>query len=826
MENEKNIKRRTPTAKVGLTKPEVDERIAQHLVNKTKIVVGKTYFEIIFTDVFSFFNVLLFIIGGLMIAAQYWYGLLFLLVLIPNIIISLYEDLRARHLMNKLTILSQPKAMVIRDGVETLIPGKEIVLDDVIKLTSDCQICVDGPLLEGEVVVNEAALTGEGNNIVKRVGDSLYSGSYVVGGVGYMLADRISTDSYIESITAKAKKFRRSPSEILKSLTYLFRVIGAAVIAMAVATAIIYFIKHDFDNYAEFKESVKSISGSMISMIPSGLYLLTSIALAIAVLKLNKKNARVQDFYSVEMLARVNVLCVDKTGTITNGEMEVKKVIPYVPEYSEEQIAQIMSNLLEATRDNNLTAQALKKTFTYSLSKRVVASLPFDSENKYSAATFTGGETFVLGASHFLNIKSKTTLDHRTEEFTKQGYRVLVLAKTNGKINNNKIEGEVAPIALIVLQDNIRDDVVATFKWFKDNNVKIKVISGDDPLTVSRVADQAGIEGAEKYISLAGMPLDEVAKIVNDYEIFGRVSPEQKETIIKALKASGKTVAMTGDGINDILALKRADCSIAMNSGSESAKNVSHIVLTNSDFNSLPSVVSEGRKVINNLQRTGALFLVKTIFAFTTSLIFLITTVTNNIRYPFYSTHFHLWTFINIGLASFLLTLERNKEPTKGSFMGMILRKAIPGAIAAMVPVLVSYILYQIQVSHVFYTGVYTFETATTISILGFTIVGLFVLLKICFPLNLYRGLVFGGATLIETGLLVAAGIVSFKVGVVQSVLAIDFPSLSLINYFILGIMIVVIVSVYMILTYMVEVLRGEHINDKSKPRSSKRVKK
>ena len=817
MNNEDKINRRKPTADVGLTKQEVEERINLGLVNKTKIVVGKTYLEIIFSDVFSFFNVLLFVIAGLMIAAQYWWGLLFLTVLIPNIIISLVEDLHARRLMSKLQVMNQRKVTAIRDGVQTPISTKDVVLDDVLLLKTDDQVCVDGPLISGEITVNESALTGESHNIVKKPGDTIFSGSFVVGGNGCMVAEKISFDSYIETIQAKAKQFKRSPSEILKSLTYLFKVIGIIVIIMAIATGVIYTIKGGFSSYEAFKESMKSISGSMISMIPSGLYLLTSIALAISVLRLNKKHARVQDFYSVEMLARVNVLCVDKTGTITNGEMNVKNVVVYNHEYTEEQISQIISNLLHATKDSNLTAQALKKNFTYELSKGVVAALPFNSENKYSAATFTGGETYVLGALEFLNISNKASVSHRMEEYTKQGYRVLVLAKSLKPIVDDKVNSEVIPIALIALQDSIRKDVISTFKWFKDNNVRIKVISGDDPLTVSHIAHDAEIEGSERFVSLAGVPLEDIPSLVEEYDIFGRVTPEQKEAIIKALKAKGNTVAMTGDGINDILALKRADCSIAMNSGSESAKNVSHIVLTNSDFNSLPSVVAEGRKVINNLQRTGALFLVKTIFAFTTSLVFLITMIVNKTSYPFQATHFHLWNMINIGIAALFLALESNKEPTKGSFIGTILRKAIPGSIAVMAPVLISYVLYQLQKNYILYTGVYTYEAATTMSVLGFTIMGLFVLLKICLPFSLYRGFVFGGTVLLETGLLVAAGFASFKVGVQESILAIDFPSLTFVNYFALAIMIVLIASIYILVSYIVEIIRGEHLNVKNK---------
>ena len=369
MKKQDSVQRVDAPLSNGLSKEQVEERKKAGLVNKTKVVVGKTYFEIILTDVFSLFNILLFIVAGLMIAAQYWFGLTFLVVLIPNIGLSLYEDIKARHLMSKLRVLNQPKHIVIRDGKQVTIQAKDIVLDDLICLESGNQISVDGALLSGSLIVNESALTGESKNIVKNPGDFLYSGSFVVSGNGVMRAEKIGEDSYIETIQSKAKKFKRSPSEILKTLTWLFRIIASIVVTLALAIGIIYYFKGGFTeagafNYEEFKDSIKGISGSMISMIPAGLYLLASVALAVAVLKLSKKGARVQDFYSVEMLARTTVLCVDKTGTITDGNMEVKKVLIIGPDkYTTEDISQIMSNLLHATKDNNFTAQALKKYF-------------------------------------------------------------------------------------------------------------------------------------------------------------------------------------------------------------------------------------------------------------------------------------------------------------------------------------------------------------------------------------------------------------------------------------------------------------------------------
>ena len=828
MKNEERIERILPPLSKGLSKEQVEERKKLGLVNKTKVVVGKTYFEIILTDVFSLFNILLFVVAGLMIAAQYWIGLTFLVVLIPNIGLSLYEDIKARRLMSKLRVLNQPKHVVIRNSEQISIQAKDIVLDELICLESGNQISVDGALLDGSLIVNESALTGESRNIVKNPGDYLYSGSFVVSGTGAMRAEKIGEESYIETIQSKAKKFKRSPSEILKTLTWLFRIIASVVVTLAIATGIIYFLKGGFTengafNYEEFKDSIKGISGSMISMIPAGLYLLASVALAVAVLKLSKKGARVQDFYSVEMLARTTVLCVDKTGTITDGNMEVKKVLIIGPDkYTTEDIAQIMSNLLHATKDNNFTAQALKKYFNYESTKGVLEALPFNSENKYSAASFKGGETYVLGAQEFLNIPNLNSLVLRSEEYTNNGDRVLVLAKSSKPIKDGKIQNEVNPIALIVLQDHIRENAIETFKWFKDNGVKIKVISGDDPKTVSHIASEVGIEGAERYISLAGLSDEEIIKIAPLYDIFGRVNPDQKEVIVQALKNEGEKVAMTGDGVNDILALKRADCSIAMNNGSEAAKNVSHIVLTNSDFNSLPSVVAEGRRVINNLQRTSSLFLIKTMFSVTSTLVFLILMATLGIKYPFEATHFQLWSLVNIGLSSFFLALEPNQEPLKGSFIGSILRKALPGFATIIVSVTMIYILYIFQDNTILYTGVYDLQTASTMSVIVFTVLGLVILLKICLPFNKYRAIVFAGAATLEVGLLVTAGILSYtlqnKVNTQLYKLVtfgINFPSLTLVNWFAIVIIIVLAVAIYLIVSYVVEVFKGEHQNVK-----------
>ena len=395
------------------------------------------------------------------------------------------------------------------------------------------------------------------------------------------------------------------------------------------------------------------------------------------------------------------------------------------------------------------------------------------------------------------------------------GLRVLVLGKANG-IKDNKVFGEVEPIALIVLQDHIEDEAVETFKWFNENGVQIKVISGDDALTVSHIASEAGIKNADKYISLVGLSDEEVSKAANEYTVFGRVTPEQKEVLIQAIKNNGDTVAMVGDGVNDVLALKRADCSIAMNSGSEAAKNVSHVVLLNSDFASLPNIVNEGRRVINNLQRTSSLFLVKTIFSMTTTLAFLITLITINYAYPFEAVHFQLWSFIGIGISAFFLALERNKDPLKGSFIGSIFMKAVPGAIATLLPVGLIYLAYALQANSLLFTGIYDIKVAAHMSVIAFNFMSLVILLKICLPFSRYRAIVFSGAAVVEIGLVTLAAFLSYKGNVNESIIAIDFQSITLMNWFVLGIIVILVSALYLIINYIIEVFKGDHLNDKN----------
>ena len=791
----------------GLNDEQVNERVKAGLVNKTKMIAGKTYWEIIRTDVLTFFNNMLFIIAGFIIYANVcdgnpktkWHsGLFFLVVLLSNIIIGLYQDLKAKHLMKKLKVITTPFARVIRNGQEVEIKPSEIVRDDILVLHAGEQIPSDSVLLDGNIFVNESMLTGESHNVEKKSGDVLYSGSYVTTGNCFARVTKVGKDNYIESITEKAKAFKRNPSHILKSLKVLFRYLGIIIIVFAAVTLGVCASMGQLNTELGFIQLIRPLAGQLVAMIPAGLYLLTSVTLASGVLSLYKKKANVQDFYSIEMLARSDVICVDKTGTITDGNLSVKKV-EILSKHSEEEIGVIIHSLINATKDENVTAKALLEYFQNSEVVESIKSLPFTSDNKYSGFTDSKGITYIVGAIEFMNVQNKESLIKQTEEFTSKGYRLLTLARGKKEISSNKYDEKLEALAFIVLQDHVKEDALKTFQWFQENGVQVKVISGDNVLTVSEISRIAGIEGAEKFVSLEGKSIEEVKALANDYVVFGRVTPEQKEALIMALRDEKHTVAMVGDGVNDMLALKRADCSIAMNSGSLSARNVSHVVLMNDDFSTMPAVVAEGRRVINNLQRTGSLFLTKTFFAMFLSLVFLLVyLITNrNYIYPFDTNNLILWEVFGIGLVSFFIALEPDSKPIRPGFLRNILKNAVPFAFVMAFSVLFCFVLYMLQINHIMYTGVWdscaepalsgvSKYGAAGIAILVASGLSLVVLYVTCKPLNLYRGIVVGASTLV-TVLIVLA----FALSGGMNILHIDFDRITGENWITIGAIIV-----------------------------------
>ena len=820
MDNENNYERFNASIDQGLTNEQVELRVKQKHVNKSQQAFGKTYTEIIVSNVFSFFNVLLYVIAGVMIYFRLFTGMFFVIVLLSNTIVGLCEDIKARKLLSKLRLITQPKATVIRDGQQIEIPVEEVVLDDIIYIEKDTQICVDGIILQGEVGINESFITGEAINVFKGVEKEVFSGTFVASGSAYIRANKVGKECLANDLQSKANQFKRSPSEILRSLKKLFLVIGIVVISMAVFMLTTFLVKGKLnpDDPGSLRASVESITGAMVGMIPSGLYLLTSAALAMGVIGLSKKKAQVQDFYSVEMLARVDTLCVDKTGTITDGNLVVKKVIPLSAKYTDAMIAQNIANVIRATNDKNATAKALLKEFDLEITAGVVVALPFSSENKYSGASFKGGKTFIIGAPEFMPIKNKAGVIKRCEEYTKDGYRVIVLGEGKDVIKDNKYTGELEPIALIVIKDHIREDALETFAWFKENGVDIKVISGDSARTVSAIAAEAGITNADKYISLEGMSNEQVKEIATQYTVFGRVTPEQKEVLVIALKEAKHTVAMTGDGVNDILALKRSDCSIAMASGADAAKNISHIILIDSNFSRLPAVVDEGRRVVNNLQRTASLFVTKTFFIFMITLVFTIATIVNKeIHYPFITNHLYLWEIFTTGFAAFALAMEKNSERIHGHFLSNVFKKAIPAAVVLVSSVLLIFLFYLLQEKGLANFGIYNRGCAIAMSVITFSVLGIVCLYRVCSPLNKYRAIVLACSAAVNATALIVSAILTYNLGhVEQRILRIPFTDMSGPAYLTMAIIIIVYAALYLYIYRLIEIKRGEHVKDEN----------
>ena len=826
MNKNESIERFNADIKNGLSDEQVELRKKQKLLNRSKKAFGKSYTEIIISNVFSFFNVVLYIIAGVMIyfaitmnEPRIFLGMFFMIVLLANTVIGLYEDIKARRLLSKLRLITQPKAKVIRNGQELTIDVQDIVLDDIIYIEKDTQISVDGIVLDGEVGVNESFITGESINVFKGVGETVFSGTFVASGRAFIKADKVGSNCLANTLQVKANQFKRSPSEILKSLRRLFLVIGVTVFVMAAFLITTFYLQGRFSSPDNKLATIKSITGSLVAMIPSGLYLLTSTALAVGVIGLSKKKAQVQDFYAVEMLARVDTLCVDKTGTITDGNLVVKKVVSLKSTASDEYIAQAISNLLCATQDNNATAQALIKEYDLELSAGINVALPFSSENKYSGASFKGGKTFILGAPEFLSLKNKAGIIKRCEEFTISGYRVLVLAEGKEIIKDNKYTGELEAIAIIVIKDHVRDDAYETFEWFKNNGVDIKVISGDNALTVSVIAAEAGVANADKYISLEGMSTEQVKAIATQYTVFGRVTPEQKEALIIALKEANHTVAMTGDGVNDILALKRSDCSIAMASGADAAKNISHIILMDSNFSRLPAVVDEGRRVVNNLQRTAALFVTKTIFAFTLTLVFTLASIIEKdptVQYPFVTNHLYLWEIFTSGFAAFFIALERNSEKIEGKFLSNIFKKAVPAAAMLLTGIFLIFIMYLMQRNKVINVGIYSKDTAIAMSVIVFSLLGLVFLYKVCSPLSKYRKIVLISISAINAVLLLVTAIVTYATNKTEEILQIPYLAMSGPAYFITAAIILVFAAVYLFVYRIIAINKGEKIDNEN----------
>lgn len=720
----------------GLTDEEVRQRVEEGLTNRADISTDKTTKEIVISNVFTYFNLIFLVITILLIMVGSFRNLTFLPIIIGNTVIGIVQEIRAKKTLEKMSLLNAPHADVIRNGSVKQISTEKLVKDDVILLTAGKQICADAVVISGNIQVNESLLTGEADEVEKTEGSTLMSGSFVVSGECYARLEKVGNESYISKLSLEAKSMGdKEQSEMIRSINLIVKWVGIVIIPIG----LILFWQSHFVNGESITKSVTSTVAAIIGMIPEGLYLLTTVALALSTMKLARKKVLLHDMKSIETLARVDVLCVDKTGTITEPDMKLKEIFLCKNSGADgtqtaltlDELKSLILDYANASVDNNATMLALKAyaaealtNNTSALHRTAVSQQAFSSSLKYGSVTFSGG-TYLLGAPEFIMHEDFARIEEEIIPYADKGDRVLLFARYNGENVENGINGSVTPLGFVALANPIRANAVKTFEYFKSQGVAIKVISGDNPRTVSRIAIQAGIESAESFVDAATLDTeDKIADAVNKYTVFGRVTPKQKKQLVKALQAKGHTVAMTGDGVNDILAMKDADCSVAMASGSEAAAQAAQVVLLDSDFAHMPDVVYEGRRVVNNIQRSASLFLVKNIFSLLLSLFSVILMVT----YPLEPAQVSLISMFTIGVPGFLLALEQNKDRIKGHFITNVMLKALPGGLTDVIAVGALVVCGE----------VFCISDASigTIATLVLSVVGFMILFKISEPLN------------------------------------------------------------------------------------------
>ena len=712
----------------GLTDAEVAERVAAGKINGDVNIKTKSVARILRTNIVTFFNVLFLIIAVIMsffvedgLEGLFNYG--FFLVAVVNCLIGIIQELAAKKTIDNLSLLHAPKAKALRNGEEREIALKDIVLDDILTLSAGNEIAADSVVLEGAIEVNEALITGEPDAIVKKCGDELLSGSFVVSGTAKVRVKHVGKDNYAARITADAKKQKPQNSEIYKGLNKIIKFMSIILVPLGVALFCVkYFLQ---DGAEQVDATVLTVLGTLIGMIPSGLVALTSAVFCVSVVRLAKRKALAQDLYCSEILARVDVLCLDKTGTITEGSMNVNKIV--LKQADETAVRRALKELTEATGDSNPTADAIKEYVNdVSEYSEAEGAVPFSSARKWSGADFDG-YSIIMGAAEFVLGEPDEDLKNEINSYAAEGYRVMVLCRAEQKLKDGAVPENATLLALIVIEDVLRRGAGETLDYFDKQGVTIKIISGDNPVTVSAVAARAGVKNAEKYVDVSVLDEEALRAAVDEYTVFGRVSPDQKLIIVKALKAAGHVVGMTGDGINDVLALREADCSIAVAAGSDASKNVSKIVLLDNNFGSLPKVVQEGRRCINNLQRSASLFLIKTIYNTLFALLFMIIPA----QLPFIPKNLTLIGYITIGPPAFVLALEPNNDIVKGRFLPKVVRDACPTAFAIVAAVCVISSVGPLM-------GLTAAQTGTC-AIIATGALGLAFICRISWPLNWIR---------------------------------------------------------------------------------------
>ena len=711
----------------GLTDEQVNERIEQGKVNADENPNTRTYKQIVRENTLTFFNFLNLVLLVLVLLVGSYKNAFFVCIIIINTLIGIAQEIRAKKTIDKLAILTAKKSIVIREGKKWTVPTEELVLDDLVCLKTGDQVPADAKVLEGSVEVNESLLTGESDNLPKNVGDELFSGSFVTAGEACCQIIHVGKDNYAAQITSEAKEFKRHNSELKNSLNAILKVISIIIVPLGA----LLFYKQYYIVGNTFKASVVSMVAGVLGMIPEGLVLLTSVALTLGALVLANKKTLVQELYCIETLARVDTLCLDKTGTITEGTMWVERVEPWSesllrnltedkeepdeggmlqnqeiqPENAETQnpdtgsqteadqaentdetatlqdiheIEDMMGNLMYVLKDQNATIDALRKRFPTKTSMTPKHIIPFSSDRKYSGAVFEDRGTYLMGAAQFLFPEGREEILDVCQKYAQEGLRVLTLAHSSQMAEGTELPADLEPVALLLLTDVIREEAPDTLKFFDSQEVDLKVISGDDPVTVSAIAKRAGLKNAESYVDATTLETEEdLEEAVSKYSVFGRVTPQQKKEMVQALQKQGHTVAMTGDGVNDVLALKEADCSIAMAQGSDAAKNIANVVLLDSNFASMPHIVNQGRRVVNNIRTAASMFLIKTMFSVMLSLL----TIFFGNTYPFEPIQMSLISACAVGIPTFLLAQENNYDKIDHTFLRHVFLNAFPAAI-------------------------------------------------------------------------------------------------------------------------------------------------
>lgn len=710
------------SAYTGLSASEVEYRNLNNLRNIQVQKISKSYSDIIKDNCFTLFNLINIILAAFIISIASWQNLLFMGVIFSNIVIGIFQEVRAKRILDKLSLITQAKCRVIRDNVMCEVAIDDIVIDDIVILESGNQIIADSIIFEGKVEVNESLLTGESDVQNKTKDDLLYSGSFIVSGKAFTKVIHVGEDNYASTILSDTKIYKKHKSQLRDSINFIIKMVGFVIIPMG----FLLFIKQYFISDYSYPESIIGVVAALLGMVPEGLVLLISVALAVGTINLARKKTLVQELYCIETLARVDMLCLDKTGTLTQGIMRVENSIPY--NISKEALLKHLSIMYQYIEDDNATSIAIKEIVNHlDIDEELIENIPFSSERKYSALSLKNNGSYIIGAYEYIFKQSDPSILNQIKAETKNGYRVLALAHSPNPIKKDVLPPDFTLLGLILLSDPIRKEAPQTLDYFRTQDVAIKIISGDDPLTVYEVAKKANVHNCQAWIDMQKVEDYEIVDVVQKYTVFGRVSPKQKKLLIQSLNKLGHTTAMIGDGINDCMALKVADCSISVAQGSEAAKSIANLVLLDNNFARLPDIVNEGRRVINNIQRASSIFLVKTTFS--TIISFLTLFILN--KYPFAPIQLTLISTLTIGIPSFFLALEANHNKVEGNFLINVFSKALPGALCVVASILyIHYLKYFIPISEAQQMTASVILTGTTC---------LFVLYRVSMPFSKKR---------------------------------------------------------------------------------------